>query len=355
MSGKLKVLMIGPGRKVRGGISAVVDNYYAVGLDKDVDLEYLSTMEEGNKVKKLTVAVKSYVVFCCLLRKYDIIHVHMAAQASFDRKALFVKKAHKAGKRIIIHQHAADFDKYFFEEVDKEKRKRIKEIFAIADKIIVLSEEWATFFGENICNPKKIKVLHNGVIMPEYVKEDYSDHNVLMLGRLSERKGTYDLLKAVPQVLCAVPDVIFFLGGDGDVELCRKIVREGGLEKCVRFMGWVREKDKEKYLKCCSTFILPSYHEGMPMAVLEAMSFGLATVSTNAGGIPQIIEQGKSGIRVKAGNVEAIAETLVDLLKDEEKRRKLGESGRERIRDRFDFKENVNVLKNIYYELKSNI
>ena len=344
--------MIGPGRDVMGGISTVINNYYACGLDKDVDLYYLPTMEDGNKVKKLAVAAKAYAAFGRLLKRYDIVHVHMAAQASFDRKAIFVERAHKAGKQIIIHQHAADFDKYFFEQVDEAKRQKIKKIFGMADKVIVLSEEWAEFFGKNVCDHEKIVVLYNGVVMPEYEKKDYSDHNVLMLGRLGERKGTYDLLKAIPAVLRSIPDAIFYLGGDGDVEQCKKIVEENGLGGHVVFLGWVRDEEKEKQLRNCSTFILPSYHEGMPMAVLEAMSYGLATVSTNAGGIPQIIEQGISGIRVEAGDVEAIASALSSVLMDEDKRRRLGTAGRGRIKSRFDFRANVSWIEKIYAGLQ---
>jgi len=343
--------MIGPGRNVMGGISTVVNNYFSLGLDKAVGLNYLATMEDGSKLKKLWVAAKAYLQLGALLKKCDIMHVHMAAQASFDRKALFIKRAKNAGKKVIIHQHAADFDKYFFEQVDDAKREKIKSIFALADKVIVLSEEWADFFGKNVCDRAKIEILYNGVVIPEHGKTDYRDHNVLMLGRLGQRKGTYDLLKAIPGVIAKIPDAVFYLGGDGDVEQCRKIAAEQGLEEHVRFLGWVREGDKVTYLQKCSTFILPSYHEGMPMAVLEAMSYGLATISTNAGGIPRIIEQGMSGIRVEAGDVEAITETLVDVLGDDEKRTRLGKNGRDRISDRFDFAANVNRLEEIYAEV----
>lgn len=344
----MKVLMLGPGRDVMGGIAAVVNNYYACGLDKAVELYYLPTVEDGGKGKKLAAAAKAYRAFGGLLKACDIVHIHMAAQASFDRKALFAERAKKARKKIIIHQHAADFDKYFFEQADAPKRARIKNIFAMADRVIVLSEEWAAFFGTHVCEPGKIEILHNGVIMPAYVKKDYSDHNVLTLGRLGERKGTYDLLKAIPAVLEAVPDAVFYLAGDGDIERCRRIAAAGGLEGKVIFPGWIRGGDKEGYLRKCSTFILPSYREGMPMAVLEAMSYGLAVISTNAGGIPQIIEQNVSGIRVGAGDTGAIAGALAEVLGDGEKRRKLGASGRERVREKFDFRANVEALKKIY-------
>lgn len=344
---KKHVLMIGPGREVRGGISAVVESYYACGLDKAVDLTYLPTMKDGSKFRKLIVACKAWVAFGRLLKKCDIVHVHMAAQASFDRKALFVKRAKKKGKKVIIHQHAADFDRYFYEQVDDKKRMRIREVFAMADKVIALSEEWSGFFGKNVCDPGKIEIVYNGVVMPKYEKKDYRDHNVLMLGRLCQRKGTYDLLKAIPKVVEKIDDVVFYLGGDGDVEQCKKVINEE-FGKHVKFLGWVQGKDKEEYFQKCSTFILPSYHEGMPMAVLEAMSYGMATISTNTGGIPQIIQQGVNGIRIDAGDVDAIVQSLVDVLGNEKKRTRLGAAGRERVRQKFDLRANIRALEIIY-------
>ena len=147
-----KVLMVGPGRDVMGGISTVVNSYYELGLNKEVELRYVSSMEDGSKLKKLLVAFNSYMEFSRHIKEYDIVHVHMAAQASFTRKSIFIKKAKKAGKKIIIHQHSADFDDFYFRQSDAKKRKQIKKTFEMADIIIVLSEEWAKFFGENICD-----------------------------------------------------------------------------------------------------------------------------------------------------------------------------------------------------------
>lgn len=351
MTGKIKVLMIGPGRNVMGGISTVINNYYTSGLDKVVDLCYISTMRDGSKISKLVLAIKAYIKFSNLLNRYDIVHIHMAAQSSFDRKAVFIKRAYKAGKKIIIHQHAADFDKYFFEQINEGKRKKVKYVFDLADRIIVLSEEWAEFFGKHVCDSSKIEVVYNGVIIPECEQKDYGDHNVLMLGQLGKRKGTYDLLKAIPIVLETIPDATFFLGGNGDIKQCRKIVLDDGLEEKVVFIGWVHGIDKEEYFKKCSTFILPSYHEGMPMAVLEAMSYGLATISTNAGGIPEIIEQNVSGVRIEAGDIGAIAKALIDILKNRDKREQMGKAGQKRIYARFDFKLNITKLRQIYSEV----
>lgn len=346
-----KILMVGPGRDVMGGISTVVNSYYALGLEKKVKFRYIPSMEDGNKIKKMIVAFNAYIEFLLCIREYDILHVHMAAQASFTRKSLFIKKAKKVGKKIIIHQHSADFDDFYFKQSDEKKQKQIKEIFAMADIVIVLSEEWARFFGDNICDSKKIIILYNGVIVPNYLKEDYTDRNVLFLGRLGERKGSYDLLKAIPAVLKEVPDAHFYLGGDGDIDRSQKIIDENDLGAYVELLGWVRNTEKESYLKKCSTFILPSYHEGMPMSVLEAMSYGLATISTNVGGIPQIIENRANGVRIEAGNIVAIKDSLVEMLSDSALRSKYGKAAYQTIRKKFNAECNIDRMVEIYRHL----
>lgn len=343
-----RVLMIGPGRDVKGGVTTVVNNYFAYGLDKNVDLCYLPTMEDGSKLRKLFVVAKAYMQFGALLEKCDILHVHMAAQASFDRKALFIERAKKAGKKIIIHEHAADFNRYFSEQVDEKKRIRIRRIFAMADIVIALSEEWADFYGKTVCDPGKIHIIHNGVPVPNYNKTDYCDRNVLVLGRLGERKGTYDLLKAIPDVLKEIPNAVFYLGGDGEEAECRKLAADLSIDSSVVFTGWVRDDEKDRYFKQCSTFILPSHFEGMPMSVLEAMSFGLACVSTNVGGIPRVIDSGKNGILIDAGKTDEISGALISVLSDEELRRKLGEAAKAQISDRFELGCSIKKLLAIY-------
>jgi glycosyltransferase involved in cell wall biosynthesis len=343
-----RVLMVGPGRNVMGGISTVVNNYYSLGLPDKIKLKYISSMEDGNKLKKLFIAIKAYMAFCNDIKNYDILHVHMAAQASFTRKAYFIKKAYSKGKKIVIHQHAADFDVFYFEQSDEKKKAEIRNVFAMAVKVIVLSDEWADFFGKNICDSSKIEVVYNGVIIPQYKKDDYSDHNVLFLGRLGERKGSYDLIEAIPLVLKAIPDAMFFLGGDGDVDKSKEIAESKGIADHVKFLGWIRDEVKENYLRKCSIFTLPSYHEGMPMSVLEAMSYGLAAVSTNAGGIPQIIGNGMNGIRIDAGDIDALAKNIVMLLSDTAQKAKIGNAGRKRIKSDFNAKNSIGKIINIY-------
>ena len=94
-------------------------------------------------------------------------------------------------------------------------------------------------------------------------------------------KGVYDLLEAIPSVLKIVPDAHFYLGGDGDIEAGSKIIVDNGLSSSVEYIGWVSGDKKDEMLRKCSVFTLPLYHEGMPMSLLEAMSYGDVVVTTN--------------------------------------------------------------------------
>ena len=116
-------------------------------------------------------------------------------------------------------------------------------------------------------------------------------------------------------------------------------------------LGWVRNEEKEIYLKKCSIFILPSYHEGMPMALLEAMSYGLAAISTNAGGISRIIDNGCNGFRIEAGDIEAIKSKLKCLLCDPQLKKKLGINGYNTVKNDFNVEKNIKKLEQIYSEL----
>lgn len=342
---KINVLMIGAGRDVQGGVSTVVNQYYQAGLDNKVNLKYIATMKDGSKITKLIVGIAAYVEFMLSVSKYDMVHVHMSHRSSFYRKRAFIKKAHKAGKKIIIHMHGSEFDVFYDKECNEKKKQKVRDVFELADVVIALSEEWEKWIS-TICDKRKIKVLYNAVNLPNFKREDYNDSNILFLGRLGKRKGTYDLLKAIPTVLKEVPDAHFYLGGDGDLDQCKSICKENNVESNVTFLGWVSGKNKAKWLEKCSIFVLPSYHEGMPMAILEAMSYGEVVISTKVGGIPKVIEDKKNGFLIDAGDVDSLAQIIVYLLKTP--RSEIGACAYRTIENNFNSKANINKLIEIY-------
>ena len=347
----MKVLMIGAGRDVRGGVSSVVNSYYDAGLDKLCELTYLPTMEDGSKLKKLFVATVARLRFETLIKKNDILHVHMSSDNSFYRKAVFIRKAYKERKKIIIHMHGSTFDLFYKERCNDEQKRQVKEIFAMADKVIALSEDWKEFLAEYICDAEKIEVIYNAVKIPEPYSKDYSNQKMLFLGILGQRKGTYDLIEVLPEIFQNYPDSHVYFGGDGERQQAEQMCREKGIADHVTFLGWVRGAEKEKLLKECSIYVLPTYHEGMPMSILEAMSYGMAVVSTYVGGIPHIITDEENGLLCEAGDREILCRKLLDLLADQSLRERLGRNAYQMINCKFDVKENVKKVYAIYEKI----
>lgn len=344
--------MIGAGRDVRGGVSSVVNSYYDAGLDKLCELTYLPTMEDGSKLKKLLVAVVARIRFERMIRKNDILHVHMSSDNSFYRKAVFIRKAHKEGKKIIIHMHGSTFDLFYKERCNDTQKQQVREIFAMADQVIALSEDWKEFLAEYICDEQKIVVIYNAVKIPEDYQKDYANRKMLFLGILGQRKGTYDLIEVLPEIFQKYPDAHIYFGGDGEREQAEQLCREKGISDHVTFLGWVRGSEKEKLLKECSIYVLPTYHEGMPMSILEAMSYGMAVVSTYVGGIPHIITDGENGLLCEAGDKTALQNKLSGILKNENLRKCLGQDAYGKVVQHFDIKENVKHIYGIYKGLE---
>lgn len=348
MRQKMKVLMIGAGRDVRGGVSSVVNSYYDAGLDRLCDLTYLPTMEDGSKLKKLFVAALARVKFECLIKENDILHVHMSSDNSFYRKAVFIRKAKKENKKIIIHMHGSTFDLFYKERCNARQKQEVRDIFAMADTVIALSQDWKKFLAEHICEADKIRVIYNAVKLPAPYDKDYGSRKMLFLGILGQRKGTYDLIEVLPQIFSKYPDAHIYFGGDGEREQAEKLCREKGISDHVTFSGWVRGREKERLLRECSVYVLPTYHEGMPMSVLEAMSYGMAVVSTCVGGIPHIITDGENGLLCGAGDPEGLERLLDRVLAEEGLRRRLGNCGVEKIREEFDIQNNIQKILDIY-------
>lgn len=349
---KIKVLMIGPARSVHGGVSAVVNNYYEAGLSGQVHLKYIATMVDGSKGRKLLKAIYAYLIFLVTMPFYQILHVNMAADASCFRKKVFIDTAWLFGKKILIHEHGGDFEGFYFERCSQKQREAIKKSLNHAGAFLVLSESWKNFFSQ-IVEEDKIHVLQNGILIPEKEKTDYSSHNVLFLGRLCKEKGIGELLDAAPAILKEIPDFKLILGGvweDNNEALKKKAEALSGIVKCP---GWVSAKERDALMEACSIFVLPTWFEGQPVSLLEAMAAGMCVAASAVGGIPQIMgkEEEENGRFLVPKRADVLADVLTGLLKNEELRRRLGQNARRRMIEHYNINRNVEMLLAFYRAL----
>lgn len=342
---KIKVLMIGPDRRVHGGISGVVNNYYEAGLDKRIDLCYIGTMVEGSRVRKLWQAAWAFAVFCVKLPGYQIAHINMASDNSYRRKSFFIRAAKLFGKKIVLHQHGGDFESYYYKEQSDNGRKKIDKVLSMGDAFLVLTPVWKEFFSHMV-NQKKIIVLPDAIALPEPAPKEYGQHKILFMGRLCKEKGIGELLQIMPELKKQFPGVHLYLGGiweDGELK-----AQAGKHKDIITYVGWLTGKEKENYFRQCDIFVMPSYFEGQSVSILEAMAYGCAVAASNTGGIPFMVTDNRTGLLVTPKEAGALKEGLFRLLADKELCRRLGEAARQRAEEGFDIEKNMKKLISVY-------
>lgn len=348
MNEKIKVLMIGPARSVNGGISGVINNYYNAGLDKQVDLTYIGTMEDGSKVHKLLVAAKALLKFVMVVSKYDIVHVNMASDVSIYRKMPFIYIASLCKKKIIIHQHGGHIDEFYYEICNDSQRKRIQRVMDKADKMLVVAPHLKDIFGD-ITDVNKITVFPNTIKVPTVYEKDYSRQKLLFLGRLCKEKGIKELLDAVSELKKQYPELEMYLGGiwvDEDLK-----EKADHCSEWIHQLGWIDREQKEKYLKECNIFVLPTYFEGMPVSLLEGMAYGCACVATNVGGIPHMVIHEETGLLISPKDAKALKGALIKILEDVNLQKKCGMAAREKINKEYNLDNSVRELVQIYHNI----
>ena len=351
MDDRVKVLMVGPDRSVHGGISGVVNLLYEAGLADRVQIKYIGTMKDGTKLKKLFVAIVAYARFLCCVHRYDIVHVNMSSDSSYLRKSLFIKAAKKAGKKLVLHQHGGDIQNYYVGLDDAGKRK-MQDVLSMPDIMLVLGRELQKFF-KSVVPDQRITIFSNSVIIPEKYEKDYTNHNILFLGRLCNDKGIRELVEAMKHIIIKVPDAHLYLGGMWEDGKLKPLVDELGDN--VSFLGWVSGDDKVRLLKECSVYVLPSYYEGQPVSVLEAMAYSSAVVATTVGSMPEMIVSGESGELVPPRDAKALEQALIKVLDDKDYRKYLAQAGRQVVAYRFDVNKNLDKLCEIYKEVLEDV
>lgn len=346
-----KVLMVGPDLSLHGGIVSVVQGYLDGGLPEACDgFDYLGTGVGCSKLAKSFAFARALARYAMAMPSYDIVHLHISARGSYRRKSIMARMAHKAGKRVILHDHDGEFKKAF-EESDDAYRRDVRETFGIADRVVVLSEEWRDYFAENVCDSGKIDVVHNGVKVTAKPCSPCSRHDVLFLGRLDANKSPDVLLRASRDVLSCFPDTKIVFGGDGEVEKNKQLAAELDIADRCEFLGWVTGDEREALFERAAVYCLPSKNEGMPMSVLEAMARGIPTIATSVGGIPQVIRDGVNGYLMPVDDESKLSGLLCTLMGSEDLRLSIGRAGRSTISGRFNVKRNVDAIVQLYKEL----
>jgi glycosyltransferase involved in cell wall biosynthesis len=282
-----------------------------------------------------------------------LVHCHCAAYGSFFRKAILASIARAFGVPVILHLHGGAMQK-FYSRLSPPFRRFVSSQLCKASTVLVLTESWRDFV-QTIAPGSKTMVLPNYVSLPSNVSRLRSGPvlQVLFMGLVAEQKGIYELLSAFRLASADVPQLKLVVAGDGEIEKARAFASDLGLKTEVEFCGWVSGEAKEALFANSDIFVLPSHHEGLPVSILEAMSWRLAVVATNVGGVPDVIRDQVDGLIVSPGDVASLAASLVRLGKDESARAALAAAGRSRVEHAFSADVVLPRLENLYASIGS--
>jgi glycosyltransferase involved in cell wall biosynthesis len=168
-----------------------------------------------------------------------------------------------------------------------------------------------------------------------------------LVGRIVREKGCYEFIHAAARVLPVFPEARFLLIGEGSERTnLEQLVRDLQIEKSVVFTG--HRNDMPKVYAALTICVLPSFEEGMPMSLMEAMAAGKSVIATPVGEIPMMVDPGTNGLLVNSGNVPELSSAIVRLLGDPTLRQRMGENGREKAQKFFSADSMARAYLNLY-------
>ncbi len=219
---------------------------------------------------------------------------------------------------------------------------------------ICVSKEVKNFTIEKAnISEHKLKIVENGIpdsfldAVTSYRNKKAHSLVVGTVARLSEQKGIKYLLHAAKRIIEQFPSITVIIAGSGPLSSqLKELSTKLNISRNVKFIGF--RNDIPELLSVIDIFVLPSLWEGMPNVVLEAMAAGKPVIATDTGGSKDLIDSNINGVLVEPGNSEALAEAILKLLGDPAQRQRLGESAREKVKERFPIDKMVSKTEQVY-------
>jgi glycosyltransferase involved in cell wall biosynthesis len=268
------------------------------------------------------------------------IHVNMAERLSVFRKGAVIVLSRALGIPVVLHLHAAQLH-HFYPRLPKPLQAMTRWVFSLPASCIVLGTTAQRFVVNELGVPaSRVEIVINGVpapTVPRRIGKENAVKRLLFVGNLSERKGVTDLLQALSRPGFANLPLELVLAGGGDVVSYQAKANELGLEKVARFTGWSEQKEVAALMAQADILVLPSYDEGLPLVILEALANGVAVVCTPVGEIPSVLHHGVTACFVEPGDVNGLAESLQNLLLRPDLMKTLETNGKALYEKKFSF------------------
>lgn len=346
---KSKVLVISVSNKGMGGVATVVTTFMHNSLlNTEYDIHYLHSHNPSGKFNKyfsLFIA-GIYFPFLLLFKRFNVAHIHGSLKGSFVRKSYFLFWLRLFSIPTIYQCHAAQAES-FFKSLNSTQKKYVTNTFKKYQLCLCLGTNWVKKLDH--LTGRNWDILFNPVPEIKLTKVEHKTCNFTFMGELSERKGIKDLIHAFAK--SENENARLLVAGNGNFNSLAALCNELNITDKVEFLGWINKDQKLDLLARTDVVVLPSYAEGLPMSILEAMSVGLPVITTPVGAVEDAITHNEHGLLVQPGNIEQITAALSELAQNTDKRIQLGEKSKLKFLEYFKDDVVAKTLSNYYQQL----
>lgn len=356
----LRVLFVGafppPGRKVFGGMVSSCRALLQSSLPERVDLDLLDSTQIGNPPPNMMVrsllAMRRLVRYAWRFERQppDAVLLFAALGASMVEKGAMAWYARwrgvpaflfPRGGGIVDQYHASRFTRWW-----------VKIVFRGARKILCQSPRWQQFAVDSLgFRREDAPVISNWTASPELLAIGRARHSgsagpvgLLFLGWLDREKGIGELLEACRELAGSHTFTLNVVGEGNQSKQARAFVARHGLEGRIAFSGWLQGSELLAAVAAADVLVLPSWAEGLPNAMIEALAARLAVVVSRVGSVPDVVVDGTHALLVPPRDVGALATALVRIVEEPELRHRLADAGHALAAERFDVERAVNQM-----------
>ncbi|RXE46247.1 MULTISPECIES: glycosyltransferase family 4 protein [Pseudomonas] len=353
---KLRIAMVCHELNQGGGVASYINNTNEklIACDEIQSVRIIETTKYKGILKLIHfTSVIILVLFLSVTRQVDIFHIHMSSRGSTLRKIIISSICFISRTPYIVHIHSGEYPSFYLKELNKYGKTVVKFFLRKAQFVVVLGHIWKEWFSNNL-NLENLITLYNAI--PDIsVNHTISDkrETIVFVGRLTTKKGILDLISAFNIISLSRPMCeLIIIGNDGDIVDIEASIGISARPR-ITFHGWLNSDECHSLIGKCSLLVLPSYYEGLPICILEAMCLSKPVVATSVGAIPEVITNGIEGIIIPPGNVSCLVNAINSILENKVLKENMGVRARARYEALFNIEEHTSKLTRIYSTTKT--
>ena len=283
--------------------------------------------------------------------RFDILHLPSTMGWGFWRNAMHVHYAKRHGVKVLWHLLGQIDD--FWHEGGAVQHRLVTRALDMADVHVVQSDKLRDLTAGLTHRP--VRAIFNGVRAERLRPPDGYAHSdpaegkvrVITLGFLGHKKGHYDLIEAGKTLCGEFPELEFLFVGGGAIGPVRQRIDAAGLADRIRIVSDADDAECVRLLHAADIFALPSYAEGQPIALLEAMAAGLPVLSSTVGSIPEVVGE-RNGLLVRPGDVAAITDGLREMVRSPARRKTIGSHNAVEGREKYSLDRTMRQIGEVY-------